>query len=203
MKKKIIGIAIVGMFLLMASATASTIETETDENKTSNSMMGIDLEIEVKNVKPVFLFPILRVDYKGCEAEIFITNVGSASLIRSENDDLWVKYTSTDKFGKEHTTNHNIWGYIFFKDLEQLESGQEISYKYIWIHDPEYEFYCPPDSELTVTVNPDELIPEDSYGNNYWEGKSPDVKSRSHNVKNNILLNLLENLPIFRLLKSL
>ena len=183
MKKKIICITIIGMFLL-TSFSSFVDAMEVSNEKMDVSSENIDLKLIVWHLRLLYLFnPFTEEhEYVGYWAYVDIKNVGSSKLKKSDYPDLDMSLTA--EFKGETVNNQLIrwWGHPDIGD--SLEPGEKVGYTVFW---KEYvtdfdgekdEGFTPQGSTLKVFLDPENLIPESNdFSNNYWERVG--IKSKS------------------------
>jgi len=197
MKKKMLCIAIVSLFLLTCLSSLSAVGNKI--KKASDTDSTIELRLTVKDLHAIILKrPFYPPAYLGYGAQINVENVGTTTLKKSEYPKLELLYTTEFEGLELYNETVNWW---LCMDEVVVEPGQIVAFSHSWDHDQEY---LPPKSKLTAFVDSKNLIPEwEDYNNNYWEEIGPDVKSRNRFFNNELLLKILNRLPILHQLLNL
>ena len=189
MKKKILIMGVISLFLLAGLTTVYAAEIKTSEPKLVPSVKPVvvgsddlpDLTIKIKNVHYSWASRLYI-------ASIYIKNKGTATVSADETLEL---------LGITLDNGEEVWSEIYdWSHNLPLEPGQEKGFTYTWEDSP-------PKATLKAVVDPENLIEEsdESEENNTFTISYP--YSRQQSIKSPFL-NFLENhpsmFPILRLL---
>lgn len=207
MKKKILCIGLISIFILstFTSASALFIKNEklvlsVNENiETNENIIDLTVEfvsIEIRYSYPPEEFPWYPAKFSGYNGKVKISNIGTKAL----PDDSNLEILLIAEFEGKEVYRHKYSIY----DLEWLSEGGlgpgGSFIKNVYWSDGTYpDNKVKSESTLKVEINPDGKVNEQNYDNNYIE--SVGSKSNSKNVRNLhcfSIINLLRNLRIFK-----
>ena len=185
MKKKILAMAIVGIFLLTSLSALPVVGIEASEIKSTEG--EIDLKLSVLKLTAV----VRDGEFLYYQARICLKNIG-APLKKSEYPVLATLQTAEYEGEEVFNYTYPHWWH-HYKIGDTLEPGEEIYHTMNW------GTGTPVGSLLKVYADPKNLIPESNEDNNYWEAIGPKTRS----IKSPFL-NFLEQHPnMFPLLQRL
>jgi len=173
MKKKIICIGIISMFLLTGVTVVSAVEIETITTSSSSTIDEIDIQLTVKNLEARYDHDTK--EFTGYYCSVNIKNVGTKTLRKDQYGNFEVMYSAEHNGEEFMSRTFNTWKHHLIGDT--LEPDEKIGWTLNFVNFDGDHAPAPPKSLLKISIDPNNLIPEtDDDTNNNWECIGPDVK---------------------------